>query len=152
MKYLKSINFFLMIGLLTSFCHTTDTNAAMSEQDFLLALQQDKVPAAIQTALAEGMSVDDIIKQALTLEGMNPRQILTALCKKGANSRDITQAASQNGISALIIAAASEECQNEESDTQAYTAARERTRNIVPAVVRQRTGPAEPYVSPSTFQ
>ena len=155
MKLLKATKFFISAGLVALFFYIAPANAAMSQQEFLLSLQQDSTPVAVQTALSEGMSVEDIIKYSLAVEGINPYQILVALFQNGANSRDITQAATKFGISPVMIVAASEESQSGKSDTQAYTAARDVTRNVVPSPGRSGSGggsPAnEPYVSPSTF-
>lgn len=145
-------NLLSLLAFLGLSFHAVNSQAAMSDEDLLVALKTDPLANVVQSALAEGMSVDSIIKNTLTIEGMNPRQVLVALCQKGASSRDITEAAAKNGISALIIAAADEECQATDEETQAYTQAREQARAVMPAPARQHTAPAEPYASPSTFQ
>ncbi|MEN8140627.1 MAG: hypothetical protein ABFR97_05315 [Thermodesulfobacteriota bacterium] len=134
--------------------------AAMSREEILAERMANDMPGAVEQALAEGRGVDRIISQALTIDGMNPHQLLLSLCESGANSRDITQAASENNISPIIIAAADEEGQagqegqgGQESDTQAYTRqARNNRRMVIPTVVRQLRERTDLFVSPSRFE
>ncbi|MEN8140628.1 MAG: hypothetical protein ABFR97_05320 [Thermodesulfobacteriota bacterium] len=155
MEWFKGLSFSLAIVFLALAGLAPHPAAAMTQQEFLTALldEDNDIPAAIQQALAEGMGVEEIISHALIIDGMNSHQVLLSLCQNGANPRDITQAASENEISPMIIAAAADECWGEESDTQAYSRqARNNARRVIPSVVRQRRERTDLFVSPSTFQ
>lgn len=120
--------------------------------DVFKATYADKgIDTAVEEAVKGGNAPGPIVQEALTLEGLNPQNIVKALYCAGANGQDIMAAAEENGISELVVTAgyqnSVEECGDQVADTQAYSGRAVRRGpvfNPPPSGGRGR-----PYVSPS---
>ena len=123
---------------------------AMTQEDFKGAIQKDGIDKAVVAALAEGMSPDEIVRAALTVEGLNPRAVLVALCKAGVDGETLTNAGTSNGLALMIVRSACEECK-EWLDAQPYTPPPVVTVAPIPVTGLAAVVPAELYASPGTF-
>lgn len=93
--------------------------------DFDLNLGNKGIEVAVEKALEVGQTPTDIVDKAITIEGLNPQNVLKALYCAGAAGDDIKRAADSAGISELILLTAFEksvaECGDTMADSQAYT-------------------------------
>ena len=115
---------------------------------------------AVVAAMAEGQSVNDIMIEAMAIEGINPAAIMTALLNAGAALADVTASAAHNNVSTQVIAAVRQQhttraANGEGGDTQAFTPAN--NRRGVAAIPTAGvpgggggTAPAENFASPSS--
>ncbi len=123
---------------------------AMTQEDFKGAILKDGIDKAVVAALAEGMSPDEIVRAALTVEGLNPRAVLVALCKAGVDDETLTNAGTSNDLALMVVTSACEECKKW-SEAQPYTPAPVVTAAPIPGPTGGGT-PAEPYyASPGTL-
>jgi len=114
---------------------------------------------AVVEAMAEGNSLGDIMAQALAIEGMNPQAVIIALLSAGADVGAVATAAANNGVSAQIIARATQQFASKATqDTQAYTPAAGPAPFMASIPVSGvpggggGTAPAERFASPSLLK
>ena len=114
---------------------------------------------AVVEAMAEGTSLDVIMTQALAIEGMNPQAVIIALLTAGADVGAVATVAANNGVSAQIIARATQQFVSKgTTDTQAYTPAARPASFVASIPVSGVPGgsgggaPAGRYASPSRLR
>ncbi|MDH5523352.1 MAG: hypothetical protein OEY01_05100 [Desulfobulbaceae bacterium] len=119
---------------------------------FQQTVADEGMDKAVVAALASGLTVNDIMVEALAIEGINPISIMTALFDACAALSDVTDSAAKNNVSAQIIATVSElfitrnrTCGEE--DTQAFTPAQ---RRLGPMPTVPGGDSHDPYASPSS--
>lgn len=115
--------------------------------DFTVNFRSKGVEVAVDKALREGKTPNDIIIEGLKLTNLNPQNLIKALYCYGAEGDNIKYAANKNGISDIIVLAGAKkavaECSEARSDSQAYV---NFTGAPSPSVSSDRS-----YASPSTF-
>lgn len=83
------------------------------------------IDQAVIDALKDGAQPDSIVEIGLSLEGLNPQNLIMALYCAGAGSQDIRDAAASHAISEMIVTAGYKksvvECGDAVADSQAYT-------------------------------
>jgi len=83
------------------------------------------IDQAVQDALKEGGMPTDIMGLGVTLEGLNPQNLVMALYCAGVKGDDVLAAAKAHDISEQIVTAgykkAVTECSDALADSQAYT-------------------------------
>ena len=93
--------------------------------DFNNVYQDEGIEPAVEKALEVGNTTEAIVDHAMTIEGLNPQNLLKALYCAGVPGDDIKAAADKVGISDIILVAsfhkAVAECGEAVEDTQAYT-------------------------------
>lgn len=99
----------------------TEINAATLQERY-----DDKgIIPILQTYLEQGTPIYTIVKDCLTIDGLNPQNLIKELYCLGVKGSDIESAADKNGISEIIFIAgykkSVEECEDAVVDTQAYT-------------------------------
>lgn len=123
----------------------------MTTEELALAISIDGLDTSINTALRNGMNLNDILAASMLSGTANAQVILVSMCSAGANGTDLRAVAMDQGISPLIFASAMDTCAGTaiEEETQAYTPVQAR----VTAQARNMgvNTPPEPYASPSTF-
>ena len=101
--------------------------AAIAEwvEDFKVSYNDNGVYQAVAEVFSDGHGPDEILANALNVEGINPQNLVAALYCAGAKPDDIRVAAEDSGISEMILVAGFETaktvCGDEIADTQAYT-------------------------------
>ena len=121
---------------------------AMSTNKLNQLIAQNGIDYGVKAALTAGMNVDEILITSMTFENLNPRTILIALCRAGANAIDMREAAMTQDVSPLIFANAMDTCNSQlEEDAQAYTAAQKKPGKKIDPI----DPIPEPYASVSTF-
>ena len=101
--------------------------AAISEwvEDFVTSYNENGIYQAVAEVFEDGRTPEEIVMNALEVEGLNPQNLVAALYCAGAKHEDIRAAAEDAGISEMIVAAgfktAKTVCGDELADTQAYT-------------------------------
>ncbi|MBU0731023.1 MAG: hypothetical protein KKE17_13520 [Proteobacteria bacterium] len=158
----------LLAWILTFVAVVCATSAiAMTDREFVAAVEQKGLQRAIPLALSEGKSLEGIIAAALSIKGMSPETVLLALFQAGASKEEVINAAYAQGVLATDIVSASRQyaslLNRPEGDTtmESPTLAPEPSRpssrpSIIPAAVagqlnRVNSRPPEPFTSPSTF-
>ncbi len=101
--------------------------AAISEwvANFTTSYNENGIYQAVAEVFEDGRTPDEIVTNALEVEGLNPQNLVAALYCAGAKHEDIRASAENAGISEMIIVAgwntAITVCGDEIADTQAYT-------------------------------
>lgn len=94
-------------------------------QDFDNLYNDQGIEPAVVKALEIGSTPEAIVNHAITIEGLNPQNLLKALYCAGVPGDDIKAASDKVGISEIILVAsfhkALAECRDSVADTQAYT-------------------------------
>jgi hypothetical protein len=79
----------------------------------------------VRDMLKDGVQVNVIVVDSLTINGLNPQNLVKALYCLGAKSKDIIEASEKNGITDVVLAAGYKkyvaECTGATADSQAYT-------------------------------
>ena len=140
---------------------------AANTAKFENTLNTQGLDQAVVEAMAEGTSLNVIMTEALAIEGMNPQSVIIALLSAGADVGAVATVAANNGVSAQIIARATQQFTSKAAqDTQAYTKADPNTQAYANAAGRASFiasipvsgvpgggggggAPAERYASPS---
>lgn len=126
--------------------------ARMALDPALSEFQSGILEGVVVKALAEGMSLDDIIKMFQGVEGLNPTVFLAAMVRSGISEADVRTAAMAAGISEPVIAAASTRALND--GTQAYTPAPGGGTTVTPLTIGAAPttggGAAGVFASPAT--
>ena len=73
--------------------------------DFIASYETAGLELAVDKALQQGITPELIIATALSIDGVNPQTIIEALFLAGVDSEEITDAATKNKISSLVITA-----------------------------------------------
>ena len=111
----------------------------------------------VNDMLKDGVQVNTIVVDSLTINGLNPQNLIKALYCLGAKHKDIIEASEKNGISDVVLAAGYKkyvaECSGSVADNQAYTQTSNDTPFISgPSLVSTASGGLCPCcASPSTF-
>ncbi len=150
MKNIAKITHFIIL-IITVF--SIASGWAMTQEDLKGAIQKEGIEKAVVAALAEGMSPQEIVKTALTIEGLNPRAVIVALFKAGIDHATIARAAKSNNIGQMVLASARAQFLSKKGEgAQPYTPAAPVTpAPPVPGPAGGGFVPAEPYASPSTL-
>ncbi len=86
---------------------------------------KEGIDDAVVVAMKEGANPEMIIEKGLSLDGLNPQNLVKALFCAGAEGKDIRDASTKWEISNLIVAAGYKksvaECGNMVAEAQAYT-------------------------------
>jgi hypothetical protein len=122
--------------------------------DFKKIYLEKNLDLAVETAIKEGVSPNDITKNSLDISTVNPQNLVKALYCAGVKGQDVYTACQNNNISELILAAGFEqskvECEDRVTDTQPYTpAGGGQTRGFGGANSSQRS---RSYASPDSFE
>ena len=151
---MKKIMSVLAVSVL--FCNVA---FAANTARFENTLNTQGLDQAVVEAMAEGTSLDVIMTQALAIEGMNPQAVIIALLSAGADVGAVATAAANSGVSAQIIARATQQFASKGTpDTQAYTPAAGPAPFVASIPVSGVPGgggggaPAERYASPSRLR
>ncbi len=103
--------------------------AAIAEwvAEFADTYRKHGIYQAVAEVFEEGLTPEEIAENALSVEGVNPQNLVAALYCAGANPEDVRAASEEVGISEMILVAGFETaktvCGDEITDTQAYTPA-----------------------------
>jgi hypothetical protein len=93
--------------------------------DFIDSYNENDVYQAVAEAVEDGVTPVEIVENGLEIEGMNPQNLTAALYCAGAKPEDIRVAATNNGISDIVLVAGFETaktvCGDDIADTQAFT-------------------------------
>ena len=134
----------------------TCSGAMAAPMNFQNMVANQGLEQAVTAAMAEGMNVNDIMIEALAIEGINPVAIMTALLNGGAALSAVMASAGTNDISPRVIATVKQKFTNlKQNDTQAFTPAQTR-RGPAPMPTAGvpggggGTAPPEAYASPSS--
>lgn len=115
----KIITALMILGLSVSVA-----NAANWLDEFMDIYKNKNIDAAVEKAVEEGVTPDDIVKNSLKIQTVNPQNLVKALYCAGVSGEDVYNAAKKNDVSELIVAAgfkkSKEECSDMVTDTQAY--------------------------------
>ena len=94
-------------------------------EDFKVSYNDNGVYQAVADVFGDGRTPEEILINALDVEGINPQNLVAALYCAGAKPDDIRVATEDAGISEMILVAGFETaktvCGDEIADTQAYT-------------------------------
>ncbi len=108
----------------------------------------DGIDNAVVLAMNEGANPDMIIEKGLSLDGLNPQNLVRALFCAGAEGKDIRDASKKWEISDLIVAAGYKksvaECGAMVADAQAFTP-------IGPSFARPTNGGGGTTISPASY-
>lgn len=112
--------------------------------------QNESIDYAVEMAMGEGISPDDIVKNGLNIETLNPANLVKALYCAGVPGEAIYNVGQKYDVSSMIIAAgfkkSKEECSDLVTDSQPYTP----TARGITFVGPNRSG-GRTFASPSTF-
>ncbi len=101
--------------------------AAIAEwvSNFTTSYNENGIYQAVAEVFEDGRTPDEIVTNALEVEGLNPQNLVAALYCAGAKHEDIRTSAENAGISEMILVAGFQTaltvCGDEIADTQAYT-------------------------------
>jgi hypothetical protein len=144
----KVITALLIVGL------TSTMAFAEWLEDFDNSNAEKGIEVAVADAIKAGITPEVITKHALTIQELNPQNIVKALYCSGANGQDVRAAAEKHGISELIITAgfqnSVEECGDQVADTQAYSENAPRRPSFAGTPSGSGGRPRRPNASPST--
>ena len=94
-------------------------------EGFKVSYNDNGVYQAVADVFGDGRTPEEILINALEVEGINPQNLVAALYCAGAKPEDIRVAADDAGVSDMILVAGFETaktvCGDEIADTQAYT-------------------------------
>ena len=117
---------------------------------FLENYKKSGIDVAAELALKDGVPPDAVLETGLTLDDLNPQNLIKAMYCAGYKGNDIKKASDQFKVSDMILVAgfkkSREECSDVVTDTQAYTPLSGPSFNGVPS-----PGGGESFASPSTF-
>ena len=94
-------------------------------QDFAQEYVSFGIFPAVEQAINEGITPNEVMSNALMMGDINPMQLVAALYCASALPEDIRQAVQNEGMSEMMLVAGFEQaktvCGDEITDTQAYT-------------------------------
>ncbi len=109
------------------------------------------IDQAVANAMKEGIAPALILEEGLKLQSLNPVGLVRALYCAGAPGHEIEKAASEYGVSSLVVATGFKksvaECGGAYGDTQAYTPV---TPTFTPSFAGPIAGGGTVYASPAT--
>jgi len=145
-----AVRIFGCIVLIITVIGITTYGWAMTHDELRKALQEQDLDKVVVSALAEGMTPEEIVRVAVSIEGLNPQAVLVALCKAGVDDETIIKAGKSNKIASMIIQSACLECKKW-AQAQPYTPAVAIAAPIPGSLAGGSFGFSEPYASKSTF-
>lgn len=87
--------------------------------------RSEGIDYAVENAMKEGVGPDDIVKNGMEIESLNPANLVKALYCAGVSGEDIYTAGQKYSVSEMVIAAgfkkSKEECSDLVADSQPYT-------------------------------
>lgn len=115
----RIITALMILGLSVSVAHADWLT------DFMDIYKNRNIDDAVEQAVEEGITPDDIVENGLTIETLSPPDLIKALYCAGVTGEDIYNSAQKYDISELIVAEgfkkSTEECGDRVTDTQPYT-------------------------------
>ena len=117
---------------------------------FLENYKKSGIDMAAELALKDGIPPDAVLETGLTLEDLNPQNLIKAMYCAGYKGNDIKKASDQFKVSDMILVAgfkkSREECSDVVTDTQAYTPLAGPSFSGIPSPG------GDSFASPSTFR
>lgn len=115
----RIITVIMILGLSASFANADWLG------DFMDNYTNKNIDEAVEKAVEEGITPDDIVKNGLTIETLSPPDLVKALYCAGVTGEDIYNAAQKNSVSEVIVTEgfrkSKDECGDMVTDTQPYT-------------------------------
>ena len=118
--------------------------------DFRDTYAAEGIDKAVENAMKDGKNPETIVELGVTIDGLNPQNLIRALYCAGANGQDIRAAAEKYKITEQIVAAgykkSIDECGDRVADSQAYTPV-----STGPSFATPTGGRTGGFSSPATF-